>query len=131
MVVTRRTLNPSGTDHKTTHGVRYFQLGAGFDLVKVKAEILEMTEVILGRIEPPIDRGIMTLQEVAEAYYARAKEIEMHLLDLENEGAILRGSGPYKFRTGRLRSFIEMCDKAQATGSRRITYVELEARGLG
>jgi hypothetical protein len=73
----------------------------------------------------------MTLQEVAEAYYARGKEIEMHLLDLENEGAILKGSAPYKFRTGRLRSFLEMCDKAQATGSRRITFAELEARGLG
>ena len=61
--------------------VRYFHVGAGFELSKMMAELREYTNILLGREDPPIDRGVMTLMELAEAYHARAKEIEMELLD--------------------------------------------------
>jgi hypothetical protein len=60
--------------------------------------------------------------ECAEAFHARAKEMEMELLELEAEGAVPRGSRPYKFRTGYLRSFIELTSKTIELGSRRLTY---------
>jgi hypothetical protein len=84
--------------------------------------------VLLGRLDPPIDRGIMTLQEVAEAYHARASEIAMKLLRLEAEGQVVRGDKAYKFRTGELRTFMEMCSKAIDLGSRRLTQMALEVQ---
>lgn len=93
------------------------------------AELREYTQVLLGRAPAPIDRGILTMMEVAEAYHARAKEMEMELLEAEASGAILRGSRPYRFRTGPLRSFIEMCAKTIDLGSRRITTTIAEAEG--
>lgn len=111
-------------DHHTTHGVRYFPLGDGYDLRGMQEELAEYTAVLLGRKAPPIDRGIMTLMEVAEAYFARASEIEMTIQALESEGAVLRGSRPYRFRTGPLRTFQEMCKKSVELGSRRVTYAQ-------
>lgn len=110
-------------------GVRYFKLGTGYDLVRMKQELQGYTEVLLGEAPPPIDRGILTLMEVAEAYHARAKQIEMELLEMEREGVVLKNSSPYKFRTGYLRSFIELVDKTIALGSRRVTFAQLEAEG--
>lgn len=88
----------------------------------MREELREYTDILLGRIEPPIDKGVLTMMEVAEAFHARAREMEMELLELEAEGAVLRGSRPYKFRTGMLRSFIEMCSKTIDLGSRRLTH---------
>lgn len=119
------------TPHQTGHGVRYFRLGEGFDYRAMKEELGEYKDVLLGRLDPPIDRGVMTLMEVAEAYHARAKEIEMELLELENQGVVLRGSNPYKFRTGFLRSFIELTSKTIDLGSRRVTYEKDMANGRG
>lgn len=114
---------------KNSGHVRYFTLGDGYDFAGMKEELRGYTQVLLGREAPPIDRGILTLMELAEAYHARAKEIEMELLELEAEGAVLRGSRPYKFRTGMLRSFIEMCSKTIDLGSRRMTQAVAEAEG--
>lgn len=111
------------------HGVRAFRLGEGYDLVRMKSEIEGYVAVLLGREQPPIDAGALTLMECAEAYHARAKEIEMELLELEAEGAILRGSRPYRFRTGYLRSFIELCARTIELGSRRVTYNIARAEG--
>jgi hypothetical protein len=97
----------------------------------MRQEIGHYKDVLLGREDPPIDRGVLTLMEVAEAYHARAKEIEMELLELENTGAILRGSNPYKFRTGYLRSFIELTSKTIELGSRRVTYERDILNGRG
>lgn len=119
-----------GHAHQTPqHGVRYFRLGEGYDLAGMREEITHYTDVLMGREDPPIDLGIMTLMEVAEAYHARASEIEMELLELEAEGAVLRGSRPYKFRTGKLRTFLEMSKKTIELGSRRVTwYKEMHGR---
>lgn len=85
-----------------------------------------MTNVLLGREDPPFDVGVMTMMEVAEAFHARASEMEMELHQLEADGTVLRGSRPYKFRTGQLRTFIEMVRKTIDLGSRRITAAQME-----
>ena len=90
-----------------------------------------MKDVLLGRTPPPIDTGISTLMEIAEAYHARAKEMEMHLHEAETEGHVIRGSRPYKFRTGELRDFTELVSKTIDLGSRRITAAQLEVQMRG
>lgn len=97
----------------------------------MKEELQVYTDILLGRVDPPIDSGVLTLMECAEAFHARAKEMEMSLLNSEAEGVVLRGSGQYRFRTGALRSFIEMCAKAIDLGSRRVTHANMVAEGRG
>jgi hypothetical protein len=89
-------------------------------------EIDEMRNVLLGRQQPPIDRNVITLFEVADAYFARAKEIEQIIMRAEADGQVLRGTKTYKFRTGELRSFIELSKGACELGSRRVTYWKAE-----
>lgn len=109
--------------------VRAIKLGEGFDLPRMKSELMEYVDILLGRQDPPLDRGVLTLMECAEAFHARAKEMEMVLLNAEAEGSVLKGSGPYKFRTGMLRSFTELCGKTIDLGSRRLTYEQMRADG--
>lgn len=116
---------------KPKHGVRYFKLGEGFDLQDIRLELEHMTDVLMGRDEPPVDLGVSTLIEVAEAYHARAREIEMHISQLENEGHVLKGSAIARFRTTELRWFIELTRKAIDIGSRRITRWVEEMRMRG
>jgi hypothetical protein len=106
-------------------------LGQGYDLRGMQNELREYRDILLGRQDPPIDHGVMTLMECAEAFHARAKEMEQELLDMEAENAILKGSRPYKFRVGFLRSFIEMTSKTIDLGSRRVTYERDLANGRG
>lgn len=80
-----------------------------------------MWGVLLGHIEPPMEFGIATLAEVANAYYARACEIEKHILQEEREGRIRRGDPMYRYRTGELRSFLNAAKRRYELGSRRIT----------
>lgn len=89
-------------------------------------ELLGYTDVILGRADPPdgVD-GVMDLMEVAAAYYARAKEIDMYIHWEEQQRRVIRGSPYYKFRTGQLRSFIEMAKMMADLGSRRLTMERL------
>lgn len=84
-----------------------------------------MTDVLLGRTQPDIDARHLTLMEVADAYFARASEIQMLLQKAEREGTITRGSAHYKFRTGELRTFLEMSRRAAELGSRRLTEEQL------
>ena len=97
----------------------------------MKDELQHYTDTLLGRLDPPVDRGILTLMEVAEAYHARGREMEMSLLDGEATGAVLKGSGAYRFRTGMLRSFIELCSKTMDLGSRRVTHAQMVHEGRG
>jgi hypothetical protein len=85
-----------------------------------------MRDVLMGRIKPPIDNGVMTLMEVADAYFARAKEIEEIILRAETQGSVLRGTHTSKFRTGELRSFLELSKAAAELGSRRVTAARLQ-----
>ena len=96
------------------------------NLDSVRLELQEYVDVLLNRKPMPVDEGIDTLLEVATAYYSRAKEIEMKLHQLENNGVILKGSKHYKFRTGELRSLLEFLKAQVELGSRRITVARLE-----
>lgn len=80
----------------------------------------------MGRVEPPIDAGEMTMLEYANAVYSRACEITMLIQRAESSGSVLKGSKYYKFRTGELRTFTEMALKAIDLGSRRITVAKME-----
>ena len=91
------------------------------DVNELHDEINEYINVLMGHINPPISDGIDTLFEVSSTYLARAKEIEIKLLERERSGNISSGDELKKFRTGELRSFIELCKSAQNQGSRRIT----------
>lgn len=102
------------------------KVGLGLaDVEELKNELIAMTDVLLGRTPSPLDSPYLDLQEVATAYHSRAREIEMLIYDGEREGVIMRGSALYKFRTGRLTSFIDMCKRLAELGSRRMTQEEL------
>jgi len=90
-------------------------------------ELLGSANIILGRADPPmeIDGFYLDLMEVAAAYYARAKEIDMLIHWEEQNRRVIRGSPYYKFRTGQLRSFIEMAKMMAELGSRRLTQERL------
>jgi hypothetical protein len=93
---------------------------------KFETEIEDYTNVLFGRTEAPINSGISSLYEVAVAYYARAKEIEMYCKKFESGIDIGKTKHPlYKFRTGQLNAFIEMVKELAKLGSRRITMAQI------
>lgn len=106
-------------------------VGAGISVNDYRQEMDEMLEVLLGRKDPPIDVGIGTLMEVSEAYYARATEMEIIIKRGESEGTILKGSAAYKFRTGELRSFLDLVKRSVDLGSRRITLAKMAMYEFG
>jgi hypothetical protein len=123
-----RTARPVVTkDRQSATGhLRAVPLGTGVpNLTSLVSELQDMTDVLLGRDKPPIDAGHLTLMEVADSYFARASEITMLLQKAEREGQITKGSSHYKFRTGELRTFLEMCRRAAELGSRRLTEEQL------
>jgi len=101
---------------KTTH----------LNLATMRDEIYEYLDVLMGRDEPPIENGLLTLMEVADAYYCRAKEMEMEILAGENDGSVVKGGHLYKFRTGELRSFLDIAKARTELGSRRVTAAKIE-----
>lgn len=114
--------------------LRAVKLGDGAPSIpEMQNELLDMTDILLGRKDSPINHGTMSLFEVADAYYARAMEMTMLLQQAEREGTITRGSAHYKFRTGELRTFCEMAKRAADLGSRRVTdeQLQLEREALG
>ena len=110
------------------HHVRTFKLPEGLSNPTVLAsELQDMVDVLMGREEPPVPaKRVDSLAEVANAYYARAKEIEMQILRGEREGVIVSSSAMSKFRRGELRSFIELVKQTYEMGSRRITLAQME-----
>jgi len=103
-------------------------------LSELEEEIDEILEVLTGRQPPPIEVGIPTLAEVANAYLARLREIEVEIHRCERDGTVTRGSKLYRFRTGELRSMIDLATKSYELGSRRLTWAqhvaEAEWRGV-
>ena len=91
-------------------------------------EIAEMMDILLGRENAPIALGFSTLMETADAYFARASEIEQYILRHERAGRVSRNTPLYKFRTGELRSFQEVARRAAELGSRRITVAQINER---
>lgn len=118
-------------DHvtETAHHLKVVHVGAGITVADYRQELDEMMEILLGRVDPPIDVGIGTLMEVAEAYFARASEMEMVIKRGEADGSILKGSAAYKFRTGELRTFMELVKRSVDLGSRRITLAKMAMIG--
>lgn len=107
--------------------VRQFSLGDGLgELDGLRDEIDSYWDVLLGRVDPPVNKGISTLMEVAEAYHARANEIFSLIQRKEATGQIMKTGALYKFRTGELRTFIEATKRTVELGSRRITMAGLE-----
>lgn len=90
-------------------------------------ELQEYMDILLGRVNPPISSPYLALAECATAYHSRALEIEAQIHAGEREGAIMKGSPLYQFRTGELRSFIALSKKAAELGSRRLTQEQLLA----
>ncbi len=123
--LTKREKTP--TPERASHGLRRFAIESGMPaLSSLKAELFDMTDVLLGRQDPPVNpKRLESLMEVADAYFARASEITMMIQAAEREGKVARGSHYYKFRTGELRTFMEMAKGARELGSRRVTVAQL------
>lgn len=101
-------------------------LGEGIPEVDdLRDELLGYANVLLGREVPLVDSPYLTLMEIATAYYARGLEIEMMIHGLEQDHKVVRGSPLNKFRTGQLRSFLEMAKKMADLGSRRLSQERL------
>lgn len=108
------------------HTLRGVVLGEGLpNLPAMQAEIEDMMDILLGRVEPPVDMGTITLMEVSDAYFSRAMEMTYLLQKGEREGTVLKGSSHYKFRTGELRTFTEIAKRAADLGSRRLSEEQL------
>lgn len=96
------------------------------DVDELWDEICGYVDILLGREPSPVDTvGYLGLAELATAYHARGREIEMQIYHAEREGAVMRGSSLYKFRTGELSSFIDLCKRTAELGSRRLTQEQL------
>lgn len=114
--------------------LRAFHVHEGLPPIpQMMAELQDMTDILLGRDDPPVNNGVSTLMEVADAYFARASEMTMLIQHAEREGTVMKGDNYYRFRTGELRTFAEMCKRAAELGSRRITMeqMRLEAERYG
>jgi hypothetical protein len=99
-------------------------------LSALESELMDMWDVLLGHAPPPIShRAVDALMEVANAYYARAQFIAAMIQRGERQGAIDKHSMYSKFRTGELRTFIEVAGKTTELGSRRITMQQLKQEG--
>ena len=101
-------------------------IGSGLpEVEQLIEELLTYTDILLGRADPELDSPYLDLMEHAAAYYARAKEIEMLIFGEEHARHIVRGAPLNKFRTGQLRSFIEMSKMMAELGSRRLSQERL------
>lgn len=93
---------------------------------KFESELEEYTDILFGRKEQPVKNGVFSLYELAVAYYARAKEVEMYCKKFESGIDVGKTRHPiYKFRTGQLNVFIEMVKEVAKLGSRRITMAQM------
>jgi len=88
-------------------------------------EIDGYLDVLMGRVPPPINHGTITLQEVSDAYYARANEISIQILRGVRDGDMNKGGPEDKFRTGDLRDFLTLTKHAGDLGSRRVTVEQM------
>lgn len=91
----------------------------------LRGEIDGYLEVLLGRVDPPISNGPLTLMEYANAVYSRGVEITMLIQRGEANGHVAKHSEHYKFRTGELRNFVELARAAIDLGSRRLTAAKM------
>lgn len=116
---------PTTANSKSLRGALTVKYGLP-TLNGMREEVDHMVAILLGREEPPINIGVHTLQEVADGYFARASELTMLIQRLEADGVINKGDPLYKFRTGELRTFLELSKRAAELGSRRLTREQLQ-----
>lgn len=110
------------------HKIRTFRLGEGLPRPgDIRDELEDMRAVLLGHEDPPTTNGILTLMEIAEAYFSRACDLEQLILRAEAEGKIMKGrnSQYHSLRTQEIRSFKEMAKSAADLGSRRLSAENL------
>jgi hypothetical protein len=101
------------------------QQGISSSVFAMQVEVQDMWDVLLGREEPPVQLGPITLMEIASAYFARASEMAALIKGAIREGRLSRGCPHDRFRTGELREFQEVAKGSAALGSRRITALQL------
>jgi hypothetical protein len=102
------------------------QVASGIPHVdKLAQELEDMRNVLFGRVEVDYDSDYLGLMEVSTAYFCRGQEIDELIHKAERDGTVVRGSALYKFRTGELRSFLELTKMAANLGSRRLTQEQL------
>ena len=121
--------------HKYKGKVRQFRLGQGLPTPKaIRRELKGYKRVLMGFEDPPMEKGVMTLMEVAEGYFARACDIEQEILEAMAEGRITKNSEYGTLRTQEIRSYKELFKSATELGSRRLTFesvrVQQEMRGM-
>lgn len=86
-------------------------------------ELLYMSEVLLGKQDPPYEgQGYLDMMEIAAAYRGRAMYLDQRILTEEQKGNVPRGHPYYRIRTGQLRTFIELSKMMFDLGSRRLTH---------
>lgn len=115
--------------------VRQFRLGQGLPSTEaIRKELKGYKRVLMGFEDPPIQRGVMTLMEVAEGYYSRACDIEQEILEAQQEGRIPKTGEWNTLRTQEIRSYKDLFKSATELGSRRLTFenvrMQQEMRGL-
>lgn len=133
--ITRKGVTKQRVSHAPPRNrLRYHKLNEGLPpLPELEMEIQDMIDELLGRTQPSIDAGTLTLMETADAFFARASELQLLIQKGEREGSVPKGGGYYKFRTGELRTFLELAKRAADLGSRRLSEEQLifERQKLG
>lgn len=142
-MVLKKARQPQGNTEPATsrqvkrlpkNSIRQFDMQAGLPSLSIlQSEVQDMWDVLLGRVEPPVNHGVSTLMEVADAYFCRGSEIAALILERERKGEIGASHAHAKFRKGELRLFMEAAKRAADLGSRRITIsqIQSEERRLG
>lgn len=95
-------------------------------LRSLESEVEGYWDILLGRVDPPFDNGILTLMEIATGIFTRCSEITATLQKLEYKDSVSKGDNLYRFRTGPLRTLMEASSKAIELGSRRVTAARIE-----
>lgn len=126
LIMTLKVRRGTDRDVQMSQRLSAVQVGIGLpSLEQLEHEIDEMVDVLMARVDAPVESPYLALMEVATAYFARAQEIDLLIHRAEREGVVFRGTDYYRFRTGELRSFIELARKCAELGSRRLSQEQL------
>lgn len=102
-------------------------LPSGESLKDLVDELNDYWAVLNGEEKAPFDHGWdSTLMEYGQEVYARAMFIQYSIQQMERTGIVEKNSPLYKFRTGELRTFIEVAKASAELGSRRLTKAKME-----
>jgi len=131
----KRTLTKPPKAHPYKGKLREFHIPRGLLTPdEIREEMEDMRAVLHGHVNPPMEKGVITLMEVAEGYFSRACEIEQLILAGKAQGWLPKNKGYEQLRTQEIRSFKELAKAATELGSRRVTWENLrfeqERRGL-